>query len=70
MRGNGPPYKRLRGGGPGGNRTPDQGLRSPLLYPLSYGPAGLHSSKNHHGLGPNAWDGFPRAGIGPYGVKY
>ena len=26
-------------GGPGGNRTPDQRLRSPLLYPLSYGPA-------------------------------
>ena len=28
-------------GGPGGNRTPDQRLRSPLLYPLSYGPAPL-----------------------------
>src|SRR3990172_9603516 len=31
--------RRKRIGGPGGNRTPDQRLRSPLLYPLSYGPA-------------------------------
>ena len=37
-------------GGPGGNRTPDQRLRSPLLYPLSYGPA-----SNWHILLQNAW---------------
>ena len=28
-------------GVPGGNRTPDQRIRSPLLYPLSYWDTGL-----------------------------
>jgi hypothetical protein len=32
-------------GGPGGNRTPDQRLRSPLLYPLSYGPRGIETAE-------------------------
>ncbi len=30
-------------GGPGGNRTPDQRLRNPRLYPLNYGPAAAQS---------------------------
>ena len=57
-------------GGPGGNRTPDQGLRSPLLCPLSYGPRRTHSSKNHHDVGQNARARLPRAGIGARVVKY
>ena len=32
-------------GVPGGNRTPDQWIRSPLLYPLSYWDTGLPLSK-------------------------
>ena len=35
----------VKSGGPGGNRTPDQRLRSPLLYPLSYGPAALKQAR-------------------------
>jgi hypothetical protein len=31
------PRERQSGGAPGGNRTPDAGLRTASLYPLSYG---------------------------------
>ena len=45
-------------GGPGVNRTPDQRLRSPLLYPLSYGPvARIITSIRDGPVGPPPYDG-------------
>lgn len=60
----------IRAGARGGSRTPDTGLRTPLLYPLSYAGRRLRLILAHAGQGiyltDRVWEGTARTPLFHY----